>query len=175
MDLRRERRRTNRVIGVLLLLIFVSVAAICAVWIYRDAQPAVSLNFPDAEGVDIRAVDKALTAKRLKVGANAADEFSFLINSAPKFENGAAEGDLQIENPIQNLYLMAVELALNDTGEVVFRSGYLKPNQVIETAALDEPLAKGEYAATAYICAVDFVSYDLLGILEQPVTITVQN
>ena len=42
----------------------------------------------------------------------------------------------------------------DDTGEEIYRSGYLDPEQYIDEVALDVELVKGEYA-----CTVNFDTY----------------
>ena len=74
-----------------------------------------------------------------------ADEprFSFKINAEPVFESGTSEGTLRIENPNHNIYPMAVEITLAETGEKIFESGGILPSQHIDTAALMKNLSKG--------------------------------
>lgn len=86
-----------------------------------------------------------------------ADEslFSFNINSKPIFENGEAEGNLRIANPHYNVYPIAVTIRLENTNEVIFKSGKIQPNHYIEKAKLTKNLKKGEYKAIATIEAFD--------------------
>jgi hypothetical protein len=81
--------------------------------------------------------------------------FSFKINSRPEFENGRAAGTLGIENPNNNLYPMVVQIFLDDTGELIYDSGGLLPDQHIYQAKLLRALPKGEHKATAYLNAYD--------------------
>lgn len=86
-----------------------------------------------------------------------ADEslFSFNINSKPVFENGKSEGNLRIANPQYNVYPIEVTIRLEDTNEVIFKSGKIQPNHYIEKAKLTKNLKKGEYKAIATIQAFD--------------------
>ena len=86
-----------------------------------------------------------------------ADEslFSFNINSKPIFENGKSEGNLRIANPQYNVYPITVTIRLEDTNEVIFKSGKIQPNHYIENAKLTKNLKKGEYKAIATIEAFD--------------------
>ena len=78
-----------------------------------------------------------------------ADEslFSFNINSKPIFENGKSEGNLRIANPQYNVYPIEVTIRLEDTNEVIFKSGKIQPNHYIEKAKLTKNLKKGDYKA----------------------------
>ncbi|MEG2686907.1 MAG: hypothetical protein RR954_07295 [Christensenellaceae bacterium] len=82
-------------------------------------------------------------------------KFLFNINARPTFENGTAEGDLLIQNPIENAYGMKVTITLDDTGETVYQTDGILPGQYILMDKLDKPLLKGEYAATAVLTAYD--------------------
>ncbi|MDZ4994756.1 hypothetical protein GNF80_17645 [Clostridium perfringens] len=86
-----------------------------------------------------------------------ADEslFSFNINSKPVFENGKSEGNLRIANPHYNVYPITVTIRLEDTNQVIFKSGKIQPNHYIENAKLTKNLKKGEYKAIATIEAFD--------------------
>ena len=86
-----------------------------------------------------------------------ADEslFSFNINSKPVFENGESEGNLRIANPQYNVYPITVTIRLEDTNEVIFKSGKIQPNHYIEKAKLTKNLKKGEYKSIATIEAFD--------------------
>lgn len=86
-----------------------------------------------------------------------ADEslFSFNINSKPVFENGKSEGNLRISNPKYNVYPIEVIIRLEDSNEVIFKSGKIQPNHYIEKAKLTKVLKKGEYKSIATIQAFD--------------------
>jgi hypothetical protein len=86
-----------------------------------------------------------------------ADEsyFSFKINARPVFSDGAAEGNLEIENPNYNVYPMVVQIFLDDTDEMIYDSGGILPDKHIDKAKLLRKLPKGVYEATAYLNAYD--------------------
>jgi hypothetical protein len=87
-----------------------------------------------------------------------ADEnyFSFSINARPIFENGRAKGNLQIENPSNNVYPMVVEIYLdNPEKELIFNSGGILPDQHIQSAQLLTNLRAGTHKATAYLHLYD--------------------
>ena len=81
-------------------------------------------------------------------------------------------GNLSIENPPENQYLMQVELELTDTGEVIYKTGYLKPGQYIASAKLDDTqLGDGVYPTTVWIYAIDMDTLDPVGLLEEHITL----
>ncbi len=77
------------------------------------------------------------------------------IASVIEFENGTAPGVAYIENVPSNKYVMRVTITLDDTGEVVYQSGGIKPDSYIETITLSKDLDAGSYPATATFTAYD--------------------
>ena len=101
--------------------------------------------------------------------------FNISINTAPTFENGKAEGPLQIENVPGNRYLMQVLITLDDTGELIYQTGLIEPNHHIQSAKLDVELEKGEYLATAVFNAYALETEEYVGSAGAKMTITVLN
>lgn len=103
---------------------------------------------------------------------------AFKINPKPVFKNAKAEGELMIENHGDNQHLIKVRIELVDeTAEedpqIVYESGYLAPDMHIQSAKLDAELEKGEYNAMAYIEAYDMETLEMIGELEQEITIKI--
>lgn len=78
---------------------------------------------------------------------------AFSINTTPVFESGSSEGSLMLENPANNAKLIVVEIYIDDTEELVYKSKAIPAGSYIESARLDKVLEPGEYAATAYFNA----------------------
>lgn len=78
-------------------------------------------------------------------------QFSYKLNARPVFKDGKSEGNWEIENPNYNVYPIVIQVTLDDTGEIIYDSGGLLPNQHIETGKLTKILKAGEYPATATI------------------------
>lgn len=127
--------------------------------------------------------DKASTGNALTQGdmqtqlQKSVDEsmFSFRINSAPEFENGSAEGNMVIENPPYNTYMVQVTITRDDTGEEIYKTDLLPIGTGIPTDSLDIVLPKGEYPATAVFSAYDKDTQTLIGQTAAGITITVKN
>ncbi len=180
MDLRRERKRGNRIIGILLILIFLCMGAVAVLLASRfspdvTAKSALaSADFSHAADLDTRAVKAVAGLFTKNKKQNPPDQFSYEIKKELVFSTASKEAALLLKNPPQNQYLMVLKLVLEDSGEVVLHTGSLLPGQMIKKAALDEALAAGDYKAIAHICAVDVQSGALVGTLEQPVTVVVK-
>lgn len=79
---------------------------------------------------------------------------AFGVNATPFMQNGKGRANLYIENPPENRNRFTVTITRDDTGEEIYRSGYLDPEQYIDEVEMDVELAKGEYA-----CTVNFDTY----------------
>ena len=78
---------------------------------------------------------------------------AFSINATPFMKNGASTANLLVENPPGNGKRFTITIERDDTGEEIYRSGYLDPEQYIDNVPLDVELPKGEYPCTAYFDA----------------------
>lgn len=99
--------------------------------------------------------------------------FAFKINTKPKVD-ASNNANLLLENNRENCYLMAVEITLDDSDIVIYRSRYVKPAQYINSIVLEEKLSVGEHPATAYIGAIDPQTLELLTSFEQPIVFIVK-
>jgi len=100
---------------------------------------------------------------------------TFSINATPVMENGRAEANLLIENPPDNGNRFTVSISREDTGEELYQSGYLDPEQYIESVPLDRELPAGEYPCLAYIDAYRISDSAYIGRATARITLFVQN
>jgi hypothetical protein len=101
--------------------------------------------------------------------------FHIAINGYPVFEDGESEGTLEIENVPSNNYSMNVQITLQDTDELIYESGILKPNYHIQTDKLSKDLDKGEYPCNVTFTAYDTDSQQEVGSTGTQITIYVLN
>ncbi len=99
--------------------------------------------------------------------------FNISISSVIQFSDGTAQGTAYIENVPGNRYNMQVTVTDDDSGDVLYESGVLAPNQFIENIALAKDLDAGTYPATATFRALDPTTYDEVGQAAAKVTISV--
>lgn len=166
-----EVKKKKRWIIPLLLLVILCIAVGGYMWM---KQPVEGFFF-DKQAQD--GVIKARTKEDVQKILDTVVEdgmFNASINPNPVFPDGKSEGDLWIENIKANHYYTTVVIALDDTGEVVFKSGGIKPDQNIEKAKLDKPLKKGDYPATAAFTITDPESLQEIGVVNMKITITIQ-
>lgn len=120
-----------------------------------DKKPELIVSgdlLPDLKGEDgaLPGMSQEELLAQMQRVADAA-QFSYKINARPVFETGSSKGDWNIENPNYNAYPIAVQVTLDDTGELIFDSGGILPNQHIAKAKLEKVLKAGTYPATATI------------------------
>ena len=99
--------------------------------------------------------------------------FNISIASVIQFENGEGQGTAYIENVPGNRYNMQVTITEDDTGDVLYESGVLQPNQFIENITLAKDLEQGNYSATATFTALDTTTYEEIGTAAAKVAIVV--
>ena len=95
------------------------------------------------------------------------------MNTSPIFSDGTSEGNLMIVNEGVNRYPQVVEIARNDTGETIYKSGAIPVGSKIEKARLSANLDAGTYECTALFYNVDPDTGDYLGCAGAIITITV--
>ena len=97
------------------------------------------------------------------------------MNTAPYFENGAADGNLMIVNESINNYPQKVQIVRNDTGEQIYESGAIAVGSKIERAKLDAALPAGTYECTAYFHNLDPETGEIIGTAGAIINITIKN
>lgn len=97
------------------------------------------------------------------------------MNTAPCFENGAADGNLMIVNESINNYPQKVQIICNDTGEQIYESGAIAVGSKIERAKLDAALPAGTYECTAYFHNLDPETGEIIGTAGAIINITIKN
>lgn len=114
--------------------------------------------------------DEILALLQEKVDEN---QFAFRINACPYFEADCKSGNLRIENPARNRYHMQAELILDETGEILYASPLIKPNQYIEYVPLARQIASGEHAATVRFIAIHPETDAYMGEVAAAITLSV--
>lgn len=101
-------------------------------------------------------------------------EVAFAINSNPVFPTGREAGNILFENPQSNNKLTRVEVTLDDTGELIYKSGLLEPGSYVPEAKLLIDLDAGDYTCTATIYAYKLDDESFIGKVAAGLTVTVQ-
>ena len=137
----------------------------------NEIKPGIIYDSSAIEGgwdeVDTEAIISSLNEK-LSEGM-----INITMNTTPCFENGTAKGNLMIVNEGINRYPQVVEILLNETDEVIYRSGAIPVGSKIEKAALDRDLDAGTYDCTAMFHSVDSETGVTLGSAGAIISLTV--
>lgn len=102
-------------------------------------------------------------------------EIAFTINAQPKFANGKAAGNILFENPEGNGKYIRVELVDDATGDLLYKSGLLKPGTYVAEAKLAENFEKGVYTCTATIFSYKLADKSYIGKVEAAIIVTIEN
>ncbi|MGY3778935.1 hypothetical protein [Isobaculum melis] len=140
----------------------------------KEAENIVTADaLPDASG-DAKDMSDAEIKEKMQ---QTADEnyFTLTINPEATFENGTSTGSIQIVNAGHNVYPISVDIRLNDTNDLIYQSGAIQPNQMINGGKLVKNLAAGMYQATAKISIYDAQTKLKSGEAEAEMTIIVNH
>lgn len=95
------------------------------------------------------------------------------INATPFGKEGGRINWL-IENPENQGKYIRVEVQRQDTGELIYKTGALRPGTYVEAAEPDTELAAGEYACTAIFYSYELESEEYIGKAAAEITLTIQ-
>ena len=163
-------KHTKRTVLVVLLILLAAVAVWLLLWLF--ACNGSSLFDPNARtGQAPYKTDAEIQAELDRVVEEGMLNIS--IASTIEFANGTAEGTAYIENVPGNRYNMQVNIVDDETGETLYQSGVLSPNQYIENITLTKDLEPNTYACTANFTALDPTTFDEVGEAAAKVSIVV--
>ncbi len=103
-------------------------------------------------------------------------DFPYTLNGMIYFHDASAGGNVMIENPETNEYLLSVDIALTETKVSLYYSGAIEPGTYIETAPLSaagQKLLNGTYQCTAEITARDPKTFRVIVSEKKPVTVQI--
>lgn len=156
----------------MLCIVIAAIAIWACVWLF--ACNGASLFDPNAQ--DGQAPYKSAEEMQAELDRVVEEGmFNISIASSIQFEDGTSSGTAYIENVPGNHYLMKVSITDDDTGDVLYESGVLKPNQFIESIVLTQDLDAGTYPATATFTALDETTHEEVGQAAAKIAINVLN
>ncbi len=151
---------TKRTALIVLGIVVAAIAIWVCVWLFACGGP----NMFDPHAQNGQAPYKTQEEMQAELDREVEEGmFNISIASSIQFDSGDAEGTAYIENVPGNHYLMRVKITEDATGDVLYESGVLKPNQFIEKIALAKDLDEGMYPATATFTALDETTYEEVG------------
>lgn len=99
---------------------------------------------------------------------------AYTINAYPVFESGTSKGNLMLESPANNINYIEFTIRRDDTGELLYQSGLLEPNQYIDEDRLLVDLDPGTYVCTAEITLYDPETLKSKGMTQAEIHVTVK-
>lgn len=161
----------KRAVVVAIIICILLILGLIAFFVLRGEDNSLELDDNATIGI-MPGIDIAQRQAELQEQLDEA-MIAFSINTNPVFESGSSEGSLMLENPANNAKLIVVEIYIDDTEELVYKSKAIPAGSYIESARLDKVLEPGEYAATAYFNAYREDDQSYIGRSGAAITITV--
>jgi len=146
-----QKKKKKLAVLFLLLLVLVGVSGLFFLGSDESADPAgfIAGNYlPDGRNATARAGEVAQELVD-------ASYMTIQINMFPEFAYEGSIGDIGIINPGINVFPIAVDIQLDETGEIIYSSGAIFPNEHILADRLDVALPAGIHQATAVFSAYD--------------------
>ncbi len=166
-----NRENNIKTFAASLILIIVIVAfAVVGFIIFGGEVPTEEDRYPWITS-DSAALDGMLDGTFYDGEKNSAGNLSYKVAGEITVEASDGKGNFKIENSGKNTCLMKVKITVN--GEVVYQTGYIKPNQHISEDFLDKIPEVGSYEAEAVFEGFDPNTEESLGAAKQNITITV--
>lgn len=100
-------------------------------------------------------------------------KFTIDINSHLEFDDADSEGYLRLINGKNSAYAIKLTIRLEDSNEVIYKSGLVKPEQYIEYIKLSKKLALGTYRAIGTYEFYDLEHTDIK-VSEQQVVLNIE-
>lgn len=119
-----------------------------------QSAPPKSPNYP-AEGNNQQVLDGRLPGQSDNSMNTDPEQVVYLYNGTMFFQKPTESGNIKIENNPGNLVAIQTSFYLADTGELVYVSPLLYPNQYIEEDVLMVVLEDGTYEVNVVISAYD--------------------
>ncbi len=166
------KRNRNIIIGAGVVIV-IAIVIICA---FFFVGPGANGAFYDPDAKSGQASYKTL--EEIEAERNRQMQEGMLnisIASVIEFENSSSPGMAYIENVPSNKYVLKVTITTDSNGEVVYQSGGIKPDSVIESIKLSQPLGAGTYPSTATFVAYDPDTLNEVGQAAAKVTLVVDN
>lgn len=166
-----EDKKTNRIYMIIIILLLLLLIGGGLFLSLHNSKPSVDM------GATIGTVENK-SPEEIEAELNEKVDASMInisMNAIPEFQTGSSEGNLQIVNREINNYPQIVEIYLDSTDELIYKSGLIPVGSRIDNAKLDKVLDAGEYECTAYFNAIDEASGTVIGKAGAEIKITILN
>lgn len=172
-ELKHKKEKKSRKSVVIIILVLLLLAAGVLGWFLYQNMSQEDVMEPNA----VIGTMPGKTREQIEAELNqkvSEKEVAFSINASPVFETGDAAGNILFENPQSNGKRTRVEITLDDTGELIYKSGLLDPGSYVPEAKLLTDLEPGNYTCTATIYAYRIDDDSFIGKVAAGLTLVVQ-
>lgn len=167
-----KKNQKNKLTKIITIAFFISLPIFILIFFMLPKISKMAYFDKNAKNVKTQEEKKEEILAELQKYADASN-FEIDMNVDLKFENSSSVGNIYIANPQNNTLDMKVDIYLNETGEIIYKSGILKPGDLIEKDSLRKDIPKGSYDATAIISAVAPNTEVIMGEVELEVKIDI--
>lgn len=177
ISLNEEKGKKKRILLLCLLLLLISFTiAIVSFLIYR-AKPVTRLQKEEAALAGLLPGKSEEDIQKILQQVVARGMVNISIESEVLFERNGRKGRIGIENIPGNKYSYRVDLILDSTGDILYKSGLIEPGYYIDYISLDKKLKPGRYKATARFRTYDVTEEkdDLIAEVNAEINLTVIN
>lgn len=164
------RGRTRFLPLVLLLAALLAALAAGGLWLWQNGRAEEGME----PNVIVGPMDGWTDADRQAL-QDQVDEgmIAFSINTQVVLEGPDAQAPVLFENPSNNAKLLKLELTRDDTGELLYATGFLAPGTYVPKDGLDVRLEPGTYACTALVKSYREDTKQFIGQAAAEVAVTV--
>ena len=168
-----SEKKSRKKLVLLILLALALIAAAVAVWALTHPKLAGGLEYE--ENVVVGALTESREERIAELNRQVAEgEVSISINATPcTASDGSGQVNWNIENPANQGKLIRVEVELEDTGDVIFSTGAIKPDSSLPTGKLDADLDPGTYGCVAMFYTYNLKTEEYIGRAGARITLTV--
>lgn len=147
----KKKGKAGKIIIALVILLLLAALGYM-VWRFVLHPPAPDNTLAVDPNVGVGTLDKDPEERQAELDTLVAEGMVTLyINATPMYSLSKPDQGCNwlIENPAENQNRFTVTVSRNDTGQIIYKTGYLDPGQYIDVAPLDVVPEKGEYECTA--------------------------
>lgn len=141
-----KKKKTGIIIGIVVVLLLVIIGVLVFMLVRKDAEEPEESGGYVIDQENYQQIQESM-AEEVSEGY-----FETYMNTTWTFADGTSETkDAVLGNAPNNTKPIRCEVILNDTGEVVYKTGVLPVGVVLEPFKLDKDLDAGTYEATCQI------------------------
>lgn len=168
-----DNTRKRRWPFVLLAFGLLLVVAAVGVWLWQSASPDDGMEPNVVVGSLEGYTDEelaALLADKVEEGM-----IAFSINTQVVIEKPGGTAQILFENPANNAKLLKLSLVRDDTGDQIYKTGFVAPGSYVDADVLDVELEPGTYTCTATIESYHENTKKFIGQVAAEVLVTVNS